>query len=101
MNSISIPKSNWLQAFRIVEQLVMRSKDGNVYTVEVGECLISEGAKQFGGKVQKESSDGPAVQFCMGASVQEIVDQAVQLIENKAFEANGRVDVKPEYRASA
>lgn len=79
-NTIKLNQTEGLaQAYRIVENLVLRTNQGKVFTIEVGETLLGSGSA-FGGKVTQQGNPPVHIGFCEAASAQEIVQAAERLI---------------------
>ncbi len=67
-------------AHRIVETIVLRSKSGAVYTVEIGESLSPSEESPFGAKATKLGETPIHLGICEGLSVDEVFGAAQQLV---------------------
>ncbi len=105
MERISLRTNGLVQAYRIVESVVIRNDQGSVYSIEIGETLLDNQQSSFGGKVTLEAKTAQIVGFCTADSVQGIVDQAQDLIASAAIQSpeimSSQQRQKPNLRASA
>ena len=67
-------------AHRIVETVVLRSKAGAVFTVEIGESISPVEGPTFGGKVTRLGETPMHLGICEGQSVAYVFDAAQQLV---------------------
>lgn len=67
-------------AHRIVETIVLRSHVGTIYTISVGESLLSEKSNALGAKVTLLGDVDTHIGICDGASMDEVLNAAQELI---------------------
>jgi hypothetical protein len=63
-------------AHRIVETVVLRSRAGEVFTVEIGTPLSPKTGPAFGAKVTQVSPVTKHVAICWGATIEEVFERA-------------------------
>ena len=73
-------------AYRIIDTLVLRTNNGGVFTIEVGETLLGNQQSAFGGKVTRQANPPMHLGFCEAASPQQVVQAAEELIANAPVE---------------
>jgi hypothetical protein len=63
-------------AHRIVETIVLRSRTGEVYTVEIGTPLSPKTGPAFGAKVTQVSPEQRHIAVCLAPTLEEVFDIA-------------------------
>lgn len=66
-------------AYRILETLVLRTKGGQVFTIEAGESLFNA-SHPFGAKVTLASENNEHIGVCQGATMEHVVSAAQQMV---------------------
>ncbi len=80
LNIIESLESELSIAHRIVETVVLRSKSGTVFTVEIGESISPVEGPAFGGKVTRIGEMPMHLGICEGQSVGDVFSAAQQLV---------------------
>ncbi len=80
LNIIESLESELSIAHRIVETVVLRSKSGTVFTVEIGESISSVKGPAYGGKVTRIGEVPMHLGVCEGQSVGDVFSVAQQLV---------------------
>ena len=87
-------------AHQIVDTIVLRSKAGGVFTIEVGESLLSA-ANTHGAKVTQVGQTNRHIGICHGNSVDEVVAAAQQLVCDAITGVTKTPIPKPHHQPSA
>lgn len=89
-------------AYRVLETIVMRTKQGCVFTIEVGENLLGNQGSAFGGKVTLQGNPARHIGFCEASSIQDVICAAEGLIAGAAVDpASMASPPKPHIKAAA
>ncbi len=87
-------------AQQIVDTIVLRTKTGNVFTIEVGESLLSA-TNTHGAKVTQVGQTNQHIGICYGNSVDEVVAAAQQLVCDAIAGAGKTPIPRPHHQPSA
>jgi len=103
MNKIELRDTAGLShAYQIAETLILRTNEGSVYSIEVGETLLGSAQSAFGGKVTLQANPPISIGFCEGASAQEVIQAAEGLIANTPIEQKSSGPIpKPHIKAGS
>jgi hypothetical protein len=80
--------ANVVVAHRIVESVVLRSRAGAVFTVEIGAPLSPKTGPAFGAKVTQVSPEHKHVAVCLAPTMAEVFDLAQRHIADAIDEAS-------------
>lgn len=69
-----------LYASRIVEKLVLRTKDGSVFSIDIGENALQFAKMAYGAKVTLLTNPPKHIGICEGASVEAVSLEAQKLV---------------------
>ncbi len=82
-------------AHRIVETIVLRSRAGEVFTVEIGTALSPKTGPAFGAKVTQVSPESKHLAVCLAPTIEEVFEIAqrhiAEAIEETCAPAERRV----------
>jgi hypothetical protein len=87
-------------AYRIVQTLVLRSKRGDVYTIDVGESLFGA-THPFGAKITLAGKTNEHVGVCHGTSLEQVINAAQQTVAQAICEGELRFIPAPHRRHAA
>lgn len=76
-------------AHRIVETIVLRTRSGDVFTVEIGTPLSPKTGPAYGAKVTQLTPVNKHVAVCLAPSIDEVFDLAQQHIADAIEESVG------------
>lgn len=74
-------------AHRIVETVVLRSRAGQVFTVEIGTALQPKTGPAYGAKVTQVSPTQAHIAVCLAPTIEEVFELAQQRIGEVLAEA--------------
>ncbi|HTN77484.1 MAG TPA: hypothetical protein VL096_19630 [Pirellulaceae bacterium] len=86
-------------AHRIVETIVLRSRGGEVFTVEIGTALQPKTGPAYGAKVTQVSPAPGHIAVCLAPSIDEVFELAQQHIVEAIEEL--QAEAKPAPRKLA
>lgn len=87
-------------AHRIVETIVLRSRRGEVFTVEIGTALQPKTGPAYGAKVTQVSPNQQHVAVCLAPTMEEVFELAQQHIA-EALEEVASITATESRRKSA
>lgn len=87
-------------AYRIVQTLVLRSKRGQVYTIDVGESLFNA-THPVGAKVTLAGETNEHVGICQGATLEQVMNAAQQMVAHAISESELHFVPAPHHRRAA
>ena len=68
-------------AHRIVETIVLRSRAGEVFTVEIGTALSPKTGPTYGAKVTQVSPENKHIAVCLAPTIEEVFELSQRHIE--------------------
>ncbi len=87
-------------AFELVKTVVLRTKRGSVYTIEIGESLFNA-THSHGAKVTRVGAPNTHIGVCHGASVSDVAGLAQNLVAQAiASEEVAAAPLKPHFQHS-
>ena len=98
LNIIESLASELSIAHRIVETVVLRSKSGTIFTVEIGESISSLKGPAFGGKVTRIGEVPMHLGICEGQSVGDVFAAAQQLVARSIASSSESAVPKPHVK---
>ena len=94
--------AEFTHAYRIVDTLVLRTMQGDVFKIEVGESLLENQNPAFGSRVTLQVDPPIHIGFCQAGSFQEVLSAAEDLVTNAPVEQALRAPIpKPHFRPAA
>ena len=68
-------------AHRLVDTLILRTKSGQVYTIEIGETLFT-GSHAYAAMVTMAGEISRHIGLCHGATIEQVVTAAQQMVSD-------------------
>lgn len=92
---ISSPlKGQLANAYSILETTVYRTKQGTVFTIEIGESLLEESTGNFGAKVTSLDKFPVHLGTCEGNAIETVRESAQQIIAQAIQAGNNSIPHK-------
>ena len=88
-------------AHRIVETVVIRSRAGAVYTISIGESILSGSPNALGAKVTLLDGAETHLEICEGATTEEVLESAQQIILKSIESGRPQTAVPKPHAATA
>ncbi len=73
-------------ALRLVDTLILRTKSGQVYTIEIGETLFT-GSHAYGAMVTMTGEISRHIGVCHGSTLEQVVIAAQQMVSDAISES--------------